>query len=279
MKKNLEKMAFVGLSVLVLASCKKEETIQAPEPAESATSVNRTSEGGIIPLPKVYTLIKRGNDSLVYLNDGRLSKVQHSPTSFTQYTYGFNTITAKKYSGANPALDEETTYQIDVQKDRVFESNWTGYTYYVGGKVVVNKTYGYEYDAAGHLKSKYNKAQPNERWQFTWSAADKLCVIHRYDASNKVYHKAQFSNDFLSNKLGMLPVRSGLDVYLKIFGTAPKNLDEYELGNSGDGTPILYYDQVHYTFNNDGYPLKRTCHNVFSHQKTESTVFLYKITH
>ena len=129
MKKLVYSLLTITAASFTIISCKKESVPDNAKPATDLAPNAGLRGGGTLPTPKTYILTRRGKDSLTYYNDGRLAKVQHTANTFTQYNYGFNTIIAKKWVGNQ--LDEETTYQLDVQTGKAFEAKWTVYRFYL----------------------------------------------------------------------------------------------------------------------------------------------------
>jgi hypothetical protein len=275
MKKVRNSFLLILAAVLTLASCKKEE-LTAPTPTTQPNEVAESrSGGGLVPAP-VYTLTKHDNDSLTYYNDGRLAKVQHNAFTYTQYNYGFNTITAKTFSGNQ--LEKEVTYQIDAQTGRVFESHSKAMTYYSIGNVVNEKWHKYEYDAEGHLKKKYNKYKPNERASFSWGEDGNLVTIYFRDEYNEILYHLRYTRAAETDKLKLQPQRSGLDPYLKIFGKGSKNMIVYEQRfQPGEQNPDIFEHFTH-LYNADGYPTSCTVTNANTNKRIDSYSFSYSVT-
>ena len=85
-------------------------------------------------------------------------------------------------------LDEETTYQLDVQTGKAFEAKWTGYTYYSAGTVVTSKTWKFTYNADGHVTAVS---------EFTSESVDLD------EAIPMIYAKAQFDLPLTGFSLGL----------------------------------------------------------------------------
>jgi hypothetical protein len=244
--------------MVFFASCKKEEMAIPPvTPEDAAVSRAQRGNGNSLIAEPTSTLTRRDNDTLIYYNDGRLAKVQHGAGSYTAYTYGFNTITAKTFSRFNNQVEEEMVYQVDGQTGRVYESKSSVYSNSNIGAIVIKKTWKYEYDADGHIKKKYNKDKPLERTFFSWSPEGNLINAAFYDEYNDDYLKVHFGRHANADKLKLQPKRAQLDPYLKIFGKGSKTMLYYEQVYTINNQPPTTYENFNYTYNADGYPI--TC--------------------
>jgi hypothetical protein len=257
MKQLLKGLFLIGSLTALFTSCKKENLSNTPTDSESMTATTRTSNAVIAAAP-TYTLTKCDGDSLVYYNDGRLAKVLKGTISYTQYNYGFNTVTAKKYSLPGNQLQEEITYFTDVQSGHVYESKSTAYSYNNNGAILVKKTFKYEYDASGHLTKKYNKDKTYERSTFSWGADGNLVTIAFYNEYNYDYSKVKYSRHIETDKLKLQSKQSLLDPYLKIFGKGSKNMAASETVYPEYGQTPTSFEQFNYNYNSDGYPTKCT---------------------
>jgi hypothetical protein len=268
MKKFLATVMMISSVTIFMTSCKKD-VLPAPgtnnEAVAPVTDMVQNAPSLQAPRPVTPILTKYGNDSLTYLNDGRLAKVQHGPNSYTQYSYGYTSTTAKNYSGGK--LQDEITYEINIQTGRVFESKSTSYINNNGFTIVNSKTYKYEYDADGYLVKMYNKNAPFERADFYWATGD-LHWIKFYNSYNTLTSRVQYAmeiNDANLDKVKVRAIRTGLDRYLKIFGSLPKHLNyAEELYNGTPNSTALVSDWFTYSFNADGYPTSYTQHEHIS---------------
>ena len=275
MKKIIKPFLSIAVVALSLTACKKDiasdsaNKEQMPtQPGEEVQSMNARIGG------YSNTLTKYDKDSLIYANDGRLAKVQHSVNSFTQYTYGFNFITAKTFEGNE--LRKKIVYELDLQNNRVVESEEHKYSYPAPNVTIHDqKWFKFEYDAEGHLKKKYNKYKTYERTNFSWGADGNLVTIYFHDQYNEILQHIWYGRSIELDKLQMQPVRSGLDPHLKIFGKGSKNmmhiLQRYPA--SGSTPDLLEYHN--FLFNPKGYPTNCTIIDGVTNKPIHSFNFSY----
>jgi len=102
----------IGLALsLSLSSCEKDSLL-TPSPAGSARD-----DDLVVGIPQVHKLIKYGDATLTYADDGRLRKVTQAPVRgsldvHTDYTYGPGSVRAISYKGLVVAHDE--TFTLDA---------------------------------------------------------------------------------------------------------------------------------------------------------------------
>ena len=277
MKKFINSLLIISAASFTLMACKKEAFPEKVEqPASEAPNATMRTGGAVIATPKIYTLTKRGNDTLIYNNDGRLAKVQHTATAYTQYNYGLNTITAKKF--VNNSLANEVTYKLDVNTGRTIESNHIDYTYSRYNVQTTKTDWVYTYDATGRLVTKKNKAIPNQRFFFVYEA--KTWTMYEYSIFNTLKYRTfiRFNQSQVLNKLKLNPEGAMLDLYLSIFGKQSQYLST--------GVEFFNYSLNDYTFaelfgnyvaNADGYATEFLRYNLMIDKPKEMVFFSYKI--
>ena len=274
MNKNIRAIVGIAVCAFSFTACKKD---QLPVQEETMAASANVNEALIQPAPE-YTLTRRGTDSLVYFDDGRLGKVIHK-FGYTQYNYGGfnNTIVAKRY--ANGLLEHQDTYHLDIATGRTYEQESKGYTNSPNGAIVTTNVYKFEYDGQGRLTKKYNKAKPNERLQFFYNADGNLHEIKKYNSANEFWLKNVYGYDQSApaNKLKLNPEKQGFDMFLPIFGTFTKKMPTVQAGINPLGSLFTMSESLIYTVNNDGHVTNFDRYdNMKNKIKTESVVFRYK---
>jgi hypothetical protein len=175
------------------------------------------------------------------------------PANYTVYTYGINSIRAKRYM--SNTLWDEVFYILDPNTGRAIESTRKQYLW-LGNDV--NITYSgevYVYDATGRLTSKYNKNKPKERFVYVQANDNFTVDVYTADDTYKYSHYHMLGLK-VENKLKLNPEKSGLDVYLKIFGTVSKYLPNGQHTMDIATLKWISAENHEYTFNADGYPTK-----------------------
>lgn len=276
MKKVFNGFLFTAMLALSITACKKDIQPNAANepnaPSESAAIAN----GNRVAPGTAPRLTKVDNDSLIYANDGRLAKVQHSASSFTQYTYSFNYITAKTFDGSD--LTKKIVYQLDLQTDRVVESEEHKYSYPAPNVTIHDqKWFKFEYDAEGHLKKKYNKYQTYERSNFSWGADGNLVTVYFHDQYNEILQHIWYGRSVETDKLNLQPVRSGLDPYLKIFGKGSKNMMHILQRYPSSGSTPDFTEYHNFQFNAGGYPTSCTIVDAATNKRIDSYSFQYAV--
>ncbi len=254
MKKLLNAIFIIGAASLTMVACKKEPISEngIQPSAEASADPAMSSAARLRNATKTYVLTRKANDSLSYYGDGRLSKVQHSVTGYTKYSYGLNSIIAKTYIGNT--LNREAVYMMDFGKGRTYESSHTVYNYVGGGVQATQKSWKYEYDSIGRIAKKINKEAPNERFVFVYYPT--TVSMGRFDAFNNFIDRVEFRyyNSSALNKMNLNPEGSTLDQYLKIFGQQSKYLlSGLDVWTASVGTWTAS-EIFSYTYNPDGYP-------------------------
>lgn len=284
MKTFFASLLAISTATMFMTSCKKE-AMPVSNQSESApltedAAANSRTDGGFLSAP-VYVLTKHGKDTVTYYQDGRLAEVRQSLFRYTQYTYGFNTVSAKTYWMNK--LSQEIIYQLDVNTGRVFESEWNGYAYFNGVTVHTQKWLKYVYNANGRLVKMYNKLEPMERTEFKWGwEADASLVNVRWFGKDGVEVKrVEFGNVTVKTALRMqLPITE-LDAYLNVFGKPNKDLPAVEHHlylTNGVVTNAGHYSLA-YEMNNNDYPAVRHRYKLVASTPTElmeSTPYAYK---
>jgi hypothetical protein len=255
MKKLNHSLLLIAAASSLMVACKKE-TFTPNEndlTASPSAASNQKNDGALIASAQTYKLTRKGGDSLIYNRDGRLGKVMKDPANYTVYTYGINSIRAKRYM--SNTLWDEVFYILDPNTGRAIESTRKQYLW-LGNDV--NITYSgevYVYDATGRLTSKYNKNKPKERFVYLQENDDFKVDVYTADDTYKYRHLYPSSTK-VENKLKLNPEKSGLDVYLKIFGTVSKYLPSAQLTLDIATLKWISNESHQYTFNAEGYPTK-----------------------
>ena len=255
MKKLKHSLLLIAAASSLMIACKKE-SLRPNENDLTATpsaAANQKSEAGLIASSQTYKLNRKGADTLIYNKDGRLGKVMKDPANYTVYTYGINSIIAKRYM--SNTLWDEVFYVLDPSTGRAMESTRKQYLW-LGNDV--NITYSgevYVYDPTGRLTSKYNKNKPKERFVYVQANDNFTVDVYAADDTYKYSHYYPLGTK-VENKLKLNPEKSGLDVYLKIFGTVSKYLPSSQLTMDIATLKWISGENHEYTFNADGYPTK-----------------------
>ena len=264
MKKVFRSFVILSTVVTGFTACKKDVLEKENVPAADVAATGQFINPNMAP-----KLVKKGSDSLIYNQDGSLlSKVLHSATSYTDYTTSSNEITSNYYE--NNSLRRKVVYKLD-NSGKVTQSILTSYEYNIG----VTKTFNYIYDGKNQLIKKYNKDAPNERSDFFWGKIGHLSHITWYNANNVETYKVEYSYSLKDDKLKMFSQRTGLDVYLKIFGARPNKL----VSSEGVYYPSSPGNNIHEThgfeLNRDGYPTKFYRYKTSPWTFIESQTYLY----
>lgn len=191
----------------LLGACQteNENTLTPQAPATESDRNARTSTA-------TGALTKDGNIDLTYnsQNQTLLSK-EFSPNFYYDFTYAPQLITATRLQYGTPST--EYKYTLDGS-GRCIQS-------------VTDKTYIYEYNASGQLTKFYNKYQPNERREFTYTTdADgwkkSLSIVKFYDEQGAKTKQLAFSYGAtgILDKHPLNPdvLPAGVSKYLPIFG-------------------------------------------------------------
>jgi YD repeat-containing protein len=276
MKKIINSLLLIASVSSLMTACKKENlTSNENQPEAAPSAISNGRGGGVIANQKTYTLTRRGNDSLVYLRDGRLGKVINSATKYVQYSYGGNTINTKTFE--NNVLQEETTYQLDSNTGRTIESTKKAYSYYSLGTVVTTTIHKYTYDGSGRLTSKYNKNKPNERYDYYQGSDSYMIEVYSSNNSRVYTHDYTIVNKVL-NKLKLNPEKSGLDIYLKIFGTVSKYINTSQATLQESTHTWIFAENLEYTYNADGYPTQFIRKDLVNGAPPKTEIFNYIVT-
>jgi hypothetical protein len=255
MKKLNHSLLLIAAASSLMVACKKETLTPNENDLTTTPSAasNQKSDGALIASSQTYKLNRKGIDTLIYNRDGRLGKVMKDPANYTVYTYGINSIRAKRYM--SNTLWDEIFYKLDPNTGRAMESTRKQYLW-LGNDV--NITYSgevYVYDATGRLTLKYNKNKPKERFVYVQANDNFTVDVYAADDTYKYSHYYPLATK-VENKLKLNPEKSGLDVYLKIFGTVSKYLPPAQLTMDIATLKWISNESHEYTFNADGYPTK-----------------------
>lgn len=219
----------------MLSACQNEnDTVLAPQVPTTVLDQNaRTNLAAGL-------LIKDGEVSLSYNGSSVLSKETYS-TAYSEFIYAPQLITATRYTYGNPSTQYK--YTLDMS-GRCVQS------------VTTNKTYIYEYNVNGQLARFYNKYQPNERREFTYTVdatgwKKSLNMVTFYDEFGAKTKEVKFSYGAtaIPDKSPVNPdvLPEGVTKYLPIFGNFNTNLvqtlieDKYlPNGQKASSTTCLY---------------------------------------
>ena len=253
MKHLVHSLLLVATASSLMIACKKENLSphQAETTALPAVASEQRGSGGILVGQQNLRLTRRGTDSLLYNRDGRLGKVMKDAANYTVYTYGINSITAKTY--ISNSLFKEVFYKLDAATGRALEATSKHHLYLGDGFNTGYSAEVFEYDASGRLTTKYNMANPKQRYTYSQSQDDYAVYIYGTDGKTTRIHHYLTKNK-MANTFKLNPEQSGLDIYLNIFGTVCKYIPS---GNhfwdvATDGWIVAESHQ--YTLNKDGYP-------------------------
>ncbi|HEY0677486.1 MAG TPA: hypothetical protein VGD17_04335 [Chitinophagaceae bacterium] len=243
--KSLFQPAVIAMIVVAgLASCKKEGI----QPNDSTITPPEVEAGRSVNLNVAHNLVRKGTDSLVYNAGGTLTKVIYSPSVFVSYQKSGNILTASKFE--NNVLKAKVEYTL--VNGRTSQSKHTSYE----SNVAVTKTWLYDYNADNRLIQKYNKDNSTERINFVWIGQDNLAVIKWFNGSNQQTAALQFTRNAQADKIKINSTRSGLDPYLKIFGT-PCGIMSTGEDMTYPLSPASNFKESHsFTYDRDGYPVK-----------------------
>jgi len=272
MKKVFQSMFQVAAFCTLLFACKKE-SIQGDhslQTFDAGPSVN-----GMVASPKTYTLIKHGQDTVIFKN-GQISKVQRDAANFTNYYYGESSAYTVTY--INGQVDNEIQYLYfpNGKVERTMHKTWP----VVNGVPTLKEVfYYYNYSADGKLKKRYNVNAPGERSEYIYDSNGNLKEVqYFYTANGQPYRKifltyalpnARPLPDNLKLNFGL----SGFDTHMKVFGTfskhLPLNIKVQEVGVT------IADEQYAYTLNADGYPTN--CNITYKNtSRSESVGFKYQ---
>lgn len=262
-----------------LASCNKANDIdpQIPVPV-----VERAPEAAA-KTSAVYQLTKHGNRVLTYGPDGRLQKITFTNgAGRVEYTFGFLNITTKTFDWLNRVTAEEA-FMTDINTGNATEWKSTSYAYYSFGTVVNSTTWNLVYGANGRLVKKVNKADADERSEYTFYDNGNIAAIKTYDKAGKLVERVLYGYPVAGqprwadlNQLTPALSRLG-DDYLKIFGLGQK--EHFRRITITDGNNVQLLDRVYDdTFNRAGYLTKRVEKSVPSGNVVSTTLFEYQVS-
>jgi hypothetical protein len=176
MKKVFQSMFQVAAFCTLLFACKKE-SIQGDhslQTFDAGPSVN-----GMVASPKTYTLIKHGQDTVIF-KDGQISKVQRDAANFTNYYYGESSAYTVTY--INGQVDNEIQYLYfpNGKVERTMHKTWP----VVNGVPTLKEVfYYYNYSADGKLKKRYNVNAPGRTFgvhlRFKWQSERGAVFLYR----------------------------------------------------------------------------------------------------
>jgi len=282
--------AGIGFSLTVgLISCQEDKLVIPTQPlAETSQAVNDIISPTI---PKKYTLIKHGQNTLSYYSDGRLRKVSYglalrgSTNGYTLYTYNTQSIVASSYYGDNTLIQVQT-YLLDANTGRCYESQQVDYVQIAYNLTVTQESnFLYAYDEKGRLKTYSNKKYTYDRTEFAYNTDGDLSKLTHYgkpisNASPLIVAEFTFAydqptGDPILTDFSPINVESANlpDPYLKVFGKSSKHLVKLitEKGSLGG----KYYT---YTLNADGYVTARKEYSLFNGAVVDTKAYDYLVT-
>lgn len=277
---NTFKLSLLALAAACgLASCNKANDI---EPQAPASAVERAPEAAA-KTSAVYQLTKHGNRVLSYGPDGRLQKITFTNgAGRVEYTFGFLNITTKTFDWLNRVTAEEN-FMTDINTGNATEWKSTSYAHYSFGTVVSSTTWNLVYSPNGRLLKKVNKADADERSEFTFYDNGNIATVKTYDKAGKLVERVLYGYPAAGqprwadlNRLTPALSRLG-DDYLNIFGLPQK--EHYRRITITDGNNVQLLDRVYDdTFNRAGYLTKRVEKNVPSGNVVTTTLFEYQVS-
>ncbi len=214
-----------------LTACQKE-TLTDPQTPTTHANDDRAKFVG-----NLYTLTKHGNASLSYDNAGRLKLVKYAPGAIDHVTYSYsigigpNWVRTFSYLSFNGKINQSSKYLLD-ESGRCYEEQRTIYTYSGGFSDSQTDVYTYQYNAQGYMKKRFDKNNPNQRYEYVFNAAGDLIKVTThapnsgvpsaettYSYSEYVGAPLRTDRNRLNNLVNGLP-----DDYLAIFGKSSKHL-------------------------------------------------------
>lgn len=270
---------------LSLTSCEKDSLL-TPNPAGSARS--EAVNDPVLPSPPVsqlkHTLIRYGNATLAYDDNGRLLNVTSIPVRAGQsgqniridYTYSAGKIRAVSSAGLIIVRDE--TFLIDasgrcyesVEKGKYSDTHWI-----------------FEYNAKGQLEISYDKNSCARTTNYAYNADGDL-ILATISDSPSTYKSIIFVYTEPANTT-LVPDRSPInlyvprmhkhDTYLRIFGTPSKHLvKQVSYESSGNVNFPAPSDRFYtYTLDTDGYVKERIMSSTLGGSSIENTVYDYLV--
>lgn len=269
------------VATLGLVSCQKE-TLSDPQPQATA----RADDASAKFVGNSYLLVKHNGNALLYNRSGALSKINYGPNSYlthTDYTYGFQTITAVSHIEVQDRTDTKAVFQLDGN-GRCVEAEVTSYVQYSFGSVSFTTTWKYEYDAQGHLKKSYNKANAAEHVDYLFDAAGDLVKVTNYGQNGLSKSEVKFgyeqpAGDIFADKYPLNPTNANLyDTHLRIFGKASKHLVKRLTAKTLPSNQVDYDWFYSYTLNGDGYVKQQQQFNVANAALIATVPYEYQVT-
>ncbi len=258
---NFSALALVAS--LSLVSCQKD---LQPEP-QAPTSVAHADNDRAKFVGNLYTLTKYGNANLTYDASGRLKQaaypggiVSHVDYSYGKTRLGDDWVRAISYLSAGNKINRDGRFTLDAS-GRCSEEQQTTYWYSGGNTNSQIDVYRYEYDAQGRLKKRYDKANPNQHYDYAFNADGDLTKVTTHAPNTGVpsgemtlfyteYVGAPLRNDRypLNTLVNGLP-----EDYLRIFGKPSKHLAYRQVYKNLYSNSVDSDRSFTYFFNADGY--------------------------
>lgn len=271
-----------------LVSCHQENvpTPDVPNPA----SAQALKEGISVNFPKKYQLIKYGDATLSYFDNGKLKKaslganVRGSNLINTTYAYSNNSVVATVTR--NGIIIQVLTYSLDANTGYCNESSQMDYIPLGTNAIQEKETLlSYAYNGKGQLTSVTDKKAVNVKTVFGYNAIGDLNKISYYNNSGNMpgpnllaeytLSYEQFGGDPIQDDFSPVNLtEAGLpDQYLKIFGKQSKHLVKMITTKFSPGGK--YYNHI---LNDDGYVTSRQTYNLLGAALVETKNYEYLVT-
>ncbi|GAB3327499.1 hypothetical protein GCM10027299_28190 [Larkinella ripae] len=192
-----------------------------------------------------------------------------SATEFTVYGYSPGTVVATHFKNGQQTSQITCTMNAAgqcVQSKTV--SAWE------------NKTFVYEYNAAGRLVKRYNKNAVNERHEYAYNADGELAVLKTFDSGNMKGFEILFGYSVPNEGLLLDRYRlnstflAPLDEYLPIWGSFNKHLVRRITYKACGANDVVEY-LCAYSLNSDGLVSEKSLINMANNSLVSKTAFVY----
>ncbi|GLU55515.1 DUF4595 domain-containing protein [Dyadobacter frigoris] len=271
-----------------LVSCQQDNvpTPDLPNPA----SAQALRDGISASIPKMYQLIKHGDATLSYYENGKLKKVSLGAnirgSYLTNITYAYSTNSIVSTLTRNSKIMQVITYSLDANTGYCYESSQIDYIPLGTNAIQEQETIlSYLYNGKGQLVNVTDKKAPNSKTLFGYNVIGDLNKISYFGYSGSTPGPSLLAEStFYYEQLGGDPILDDLspvnleqanlpDQYLKIFGKQGKHLVKMITEKSTPGGK--YYN---YTLNNDGYVTSRQTYNISGGALVETRLYDYLVT-
>ncbi|GAB3932481.1 hypothetical protein [Larkinella terrae] len=256
----LTKCTAAALCVLLgLSSCENTELAPAETAAPETELPTSNSEESASRKP--LFLKKLDARTLTYFQGGKLRKVTHSPSQYSEFEYGPNWVSSTLF--INQKREQKQTFLLN-DKGNCIESYLYSYDSQ-GITATLQLVHEYAYDAANKLIRINRKNTPNDRKLFFYDANGDLSRVECYNASNVKTGENTYSYELpgVARQVDHDPINTFYGIstqgeFLNVFGKTNKHLlRRYSFKN-------MYTNQVvdekilYYTLNSNGYAANYT---------------------